>query len=122
MDTLRALLEFEDDHINLVEALDEAINAVKQTKPRFIKPAIKGAKDLFTKNPGLTIAAAAVAVDAYDKYRRNKRNTISLFAKDAFEKRMMKDVVDSLTQSGKFKLKHTKYAHGGQYWVLKRVQ
>ena len=113
--------EYNDEVVPLVEALEEAVatmNASRRGGP--IKSAIKGAAGFFKKNPGVTIAAATLALDQYAKYRANKRNTIKLFAKDAYEKKMMTDVVDAITKSGRYKVVKSRYASGGKYWVLKR--
>lgn len=122
---MELLKELHEDYIPLdiplFEALHESIFSVSKGGEK-ITPAIKGAKDFFVKHPALTVAAAALAVDAYAKYKQSKRNTIRLFAKDAYEKKMMTDIVDTLTKQGHFKVKKTAYANGGRVWVLKRVR
>lgn len=113
--------DYNDEVVPLMEALEEAVavmNSRKRGGP--VKSAIKGAAGFFKKNPAVTIAAATLALDQYSKYRANKRNTIKLFAKDAYEKKMMTDVVDAITKSGRYKVVKSKYASGGKYWVLKR--
>ena len=113
--------DYGDEYIPLAEALEEAV-AIMNTRSRGgpIRTAMKGAAGFFKKHPGVTIAAATLALDSYSKYRANKRNTIKLFAKDAYEKKMMTDVVDALTQRGKYRVVKQKYADGGKFWVLKR--
>ena len=72
-------------------------------------------------NPALVIGAAALAVNAYGKYKRNKRNTITLHAKDAYERKMMTSIVDSLTKGNKFRVVRSMFRQGGKSWILKRV-
>ena len=72
-------------------------------------------------NPALVIGAAALAVAAHGKYKRNKRNTITLHAKDAYERKMMTSIVDALTKGGKFRITRTMFKQGGKSWILKRV-
>lgn len=120
MTTLTELCEgLNEPTVDLMEAINESIFAA--SKGGKVMPSIKGAKDFFVKHPALTIAAASLAVDAYSKYKQSERNTIKLFAKDAYEKKMMSDIVNTLTTQGKFKLAKTTYANGGRVWVLKRV-
>jgi len=118
MDLLRNLYQ-EHEEVHLMEALEEAfIGASKSGK---ISGAFKTAKDFFTKHPGLTIAAAVTAVDTYAKYKQSQRNTIKLFARDPYEKKMMTDIVDSLTKQGSFKVVKIAHTDGGKAWVLKRA-
>lgn len=107
--------EYDEIEVDLISAIEESL------KESNLLEAKSSASKLFLKNPGITIAAASLALDAYSKYKQNKRNTIRLFAKDPYEKRMMTDIVQSLTDKGKFKLLKTSYADGGQHWVLKRI-
>lgn len=116
--------EYGSEPINLMEALEEAVgvmNARRNTKGGPIKATLKGAASFFKKNPGVTIAAATLALDTYSKYKANKRNTVKLFAKDAYERKMMTSVVDAMIKGGRFKVVKTRYAQGGRYWVLKRL-
>ena len=115
--------EYGGEPINLCEALEEAVaimNSRNQSRPGFIKSAMKGAGSFMKKHPAITAAAAVLALDKYSKYKSSQRNTIKLFAKDAYEKKMMTGVVDAMTKSGRYKVVKTKYADGGQYWVVLR--
>lgn len=115
MELLKELNEdYTDVDVDLVQALNESLGGL-------VKNAATNASKFFSKNPVLTVAAASMALNAYSKYKKNKRNTIRLFAKDAYEKKMMTDVVKALTGQGRFKLQRTAYADGGQSWVLKRL-
>ena len=126
MDLLTELTtEYTDEPINLCEALEEAValaHTSRNSKGGAIKSKIKGAANFFKKNPGLTIGAATLALDSYTKYKANKRNTVKLFAKDAYERKMMTSVVDAMTKTGRFKVVKQRYAGGGKYWVLKRLK
>lgn len=84
------------------------------------KGMIGGAKDFFKANPGLTIAAGAMALDAYGKHQKAKRDTIHLHARDAQEKKMMTSIVDALKREGKFKVQKVKFERGGRTWTLRR--
>ena len=116
MTLLQELVKEQPETIMLGEAVEEAL-----LEAGMIKRAIGAAGKFFQKNPALTITAGALAVNAYGNYKKNKRNTLRLFAKDAYEKKMMTDISDMLTRSGKFQLRKTKYADGGKYWEFKRV-
>jgi len=124
MDLLTELTnEYGNEPINLFEALEEAIAVAgggRHTRGGPVKSKLKGAAAFFKKNPGVTIAAATMALDSYTKYKANRRNTIKLFAKDAYERKMMTSVVDAMTKSGRYKVVKTRYSSGGRFWVLKR--
>lgn len=126
MDLLTELTtEYNDEPINLFEALEEAVavmGTMRNTRGGPVKNTLKGAAKFFKKSPGVTIAAAALALDSYTKYKANKRNTIKLFAKDAYERKMMTSVVDAMTKTGRFRVVKTRYAQGGRFWVLKKLK
>jgi hypothetical protein len=122
MDLLRELSTEYDDVVPLTEALNEAVRELRlQKRGGVVKNTVRNASSFFRANPALTIGAATLALSAYSSYKKNKRNTLRLFAKDPYEKKMMTDVADMLTKSGKYALKKTKYADGGKYWELKRT-
>ena len=98
-------------NVDIVSAINESVKDI-------MKLQLSRANNFIAKNPILTATAASMALHAYNK---NKRNTIRLFAKDPYEKRMMTDIVNTLTKQGKFKLQKTAYADGGQSWILKKV-
>ena len=121
MKILRELVEL-DENINalpLLEALDESV--IELQEKGIIPKAIKGAKDLVGKNPALAIGAAALAVNAYSSYKKNKRNMIQLHGKSYAEKNMMDDIVKKLTSSGSWKLQKVKFESGGKTWYLKKL-
>lgn len=122
MDFLRDLIDIESDHVPIMEALNSLDLIEENSRGGKVVPrAIKGAKAFFNANPAMVIGAAAMAVGAYTQYKRNKRNTITLHAKDAYERRMMTSVVDALTKGNAFRVVRTKFQGGGKSWQLKRV-
>lgn len=123
MKLLREFVETEQkvDALPLMEALEESIRTLqKNTRGGKVRSGIKGAKDFFKANPGLTTAAAVLAVDAFATYQKNKKNTIRLHAKTSSERKMMTTIVDALTKDGKFKIDRVKFESGGKTWVMKR--
>ena len=123
MDLLNELNdEYDDEPIRLMEALSEAVGTMGAGKRGgVIRSKIQGAAGFMKKHPSVAISASILALNAYTKYKANQRNTIRLFAKDAYEKKMMTDVVKTMTQTGKYKVGKTKYADGGKYWVIVKV-
>lgn len=123
MDLLRELTQLDEttEALPLLEALEESIRSLNlSSKGGKINPTIAGAKDFFAANPALVVGAAALAVSAYGQYQKNKRNTIRLHAKTAYEKKMMTSIVDTLTKDNKFKVQRIKFEGGGKTWVLQR--
>ena len=92
----------------------------ENTRGGMIRKGLGKASKFMRANPALVVGAAALAVAAHGACKRNKRNTISLFAKDAYERRMMTSIVDALTKGGKFRVVRTKFSGGGKSWILKR--
>ncbi len=113
--------EYSVDAIPLMEAISQSIKELKLMK-KGGKVTNKMIKDFVKANPSLTASAAMNAISAYQQYKTNKRNTVKLFAKSPYEKRMIKRVVDSMIDSKKFKLHRTKYADGGKYYELKQIK
>lgn len=122
---MELLKEILDSHqvevVPLMEAISTAIKQLQMQK-KGGRITNKQISDFIKKNPKLTTAAAINALAAYQQYKTNKKNTISLFAKSPYEKRMIRRVVDAMTKSGQFKLHRTRYADGGQYYELKQVK
>jgi len=122
MDLLREITEeYNSDVLPLMEAISKSVKELKLTK-KGGTVTNKMVKDYIKANPKLTAAAAMHAVAAYQQYKTNKRNTVKLFAKTPYEKRMITNVVKSMLDSKKFKLHRTRYAEGGKYWELKQVR
>lgn len=123
MKLLRELAQPEVEQIDalpLMEALEEAVRKLNMQHKGGLTKAVHGAKSFFKANPALTVGAAAMAVSALATYNKNKRNTIRLHAKTAYEKKMMTDIVDALQKGGKFKVHRIKFEGGGKTWILRR--
>lgn len=120
MKLLQELTQPEVIEVNLTEAFTTAVKQLDLLS-RGGKINMKGnAKDFFNANPTLVVGAAALALNAYANYKASTRNTIKLFAKDAYEKKMITDVVKTLLKTKRFRLLKTNYAQEGQYWELVR--
>jgi len=124
MEMLRELItinEINQPPVPFFQALNEAVKELEMAKVGG-KVTFKDASDFFKANPSLAILGGALALSAYHAYKRNKRNTIHLFATDAYERRMMTDIVDALTKNSLFKVQLIKHHSGGKSWLLKRVR
>jgi len=75
----------------------------------------------FAKNPIVAGLAAGYAIDAYGKYKKNKRMTTHFFARGTQEKKMYKEIVDTLMKTGKYRKVREKYVDGGYLWELKKI-
>lgn len=122
MKLLRELSEQMDNgnHIRVMEAIDAAFSTLMENK-RGGKITPKGSRDFFNSNSKLVIGAAAMAISANRQYQLNKKSTFTLHAKDAYERRMITQIVDALTRSRKFKIARTKFTGQNKTWVLKPV-
>ena len=107
---------------------EEYAFVIEEGMARFTQPSRggvlrKGAKGAlkFISNPVVAGIAAGLAVDAYGKYKRNKRTTTTFFAKDMPERRLYQSIVNDLMKTGKYKKTHEKFVDGGILWVLKRI-
>jgi len=122
MDLLKEITEeYTIEPLPLMEAISQAIKELKMQK-RGGKVNNKTISDFIKKNPKLTAASAVNAIAAHQQYKTNKRNTISLFARTPYDKRMIRRVVDAMVGSKQFKLHRTRYAEGGKYYELKQVK
>lgn len=111
---MELLRELTDNSIDLTKALNECIDTLTEGKHT--------TTSLWQKKPGLVIQAAKRGVAGYNKkVHASNRNTIRLYAKDPYERKMMTGIVKELTKSGKYKVTKTKY-NNGQHWELKRVR
>lgn len=104
-----------DGSVDLTQALNESVCTLTEGK-------FKNAKSLYRKQPGLVIQAAKGGVAAYNRsVNASNRNTIKLYAKDPYERKMMTRIVKELTKGGEYKVVKTKY-NDGQHWELKRMR
>ncbi len=120
MTLLKELIQEDEEQIDalpLMEALEEAVRTMQMQKRGGV---MKGVSDFVSKNPGLAVGAAALAVAGFQQYQKNKRNQIRLHGKTAQEKKMMSDVVANLQKGGQFKIHRIKYEGGGKTWILHR--
>ena len=125
MKLLKEFLEYtNNDYIPIVEAIEESVKCLNlQSKGGKINPSgVNGAAAFFKANPKLVQGSAALALQAYDKYSTNKKNFFRLHAKSYIERRMVKSIVDALTNTGKFKIERIQYEKGGRTWNLKKVK
>lgn len=121
MSLLKECLEINEDHIDalpLLEKLDEAVRELNLRKKGGLVNA-KGAKSLFKANPKLVTKAATLAINGLNDYNKYLRKTIKLHAKSAYERKMMTSIVDSMKNSGQFKVWRIKYEGGGKTWVMR---
>jgi len=122
MDLLQEIAEeYSSEILPLMEAISQSVKQLQMQK-RGGAVNNKMIADFIKSNPKLTAAAAVNAVAAYQQYKTNKRNTVKLFAKSPYEKRMIRRVVDAMIQSKQFKLHRTRYADGGRYYELKQIK
>lgn len=122
MDLLKEITEdYAEDTVPLMEAITKSVRELKLAK-KGGAVSNKSIRDFMKANPKLTQAAAINAMASYSQYKTNKRNTISLFAKSAYDKRMIKRIVDAMTKSGQFKIHRTRYADGGRYYEMKQMK
>jgi len=121
---MKLLIELIDEtEIDFSAIIEEAIRqypGLRNKRGGKVKSVIAGASKFFS-NPLIAGTAAVMAINAYDKYKENKRYTTRFFAKTPAEKKMYKEIIQMMTQSGKYKIKKTKYVSGGREWVLRRV-
>jgi ABC-type antimicrobial peptide transport system ATPase subunit len=122
MDLLKEITEeYAEEPINLMEAIGKSIQALKLMK-KGGKVSNAAIRDFMKKHPSLTTAATINALSAYQQYKTNKRNTVTLFAKTPYDRRMVKKMVDTMVKSKQFKIHRKRWADGGQYYELKKVK
>jgi hypothetical protein len=115
------LWEGELDGQEYAFVIEEGVARFAQSsKGGVLRGAAQGALK-FISNPVVAGMAAGYAIDAYAKYKRNKRTTTTFFAKDMQERKLYQEIVNTLMKTGKFKKTHEKHVDGGILWVLKRT-
>ena len=75
----------------------------------------------FAGNAAMVGIAAGWALSSLKKYKQNKRNTMTFFAKDYKERKLYTTIVNDLMKTGNYKKVRDKYESGGYLWVLKKV-
>jgi len=97
---------------------------IEEGLARFVQPSrgkrVRG-KGLSFLGKASLVGLGAFAVDAYLKYKKNKRTTTTFFAKTQQERKLYKDIVKTLTNTGKYKKTKEKFTDGGILWVLKKA-
>lgn len=122
MDLLKDIKEeYSENLIPIVEAISSAVRELKIMK-KGGKITDKMVKNFMKSNTNLVTSAALHALSANKQYKTNRRNTISFFAKDAYERRMITKMVQDLVKGKRFKIHRVKWAQGGKYWELKKLK
>ena len=91
------------------------------TRGGFIQKSLQGSTKFAKNNPFIVGAMAAYSVDAIKQYNKNKRKTITFYTKDMQEKKMFKEIVDTLMKTGKYRKEKETVVDGGYLFVLKRL-
>lgn len=122
MGLLKELIEdTQVEDVDIISALNESLGLATGKSRGAMAKGLQGVRSYISKNPVKAALAASLAIDTYANFKRNNRNMIRLFAKDPYERRMMTDMVKMLTDSGKYKVKKSKYVSGGKSWILVRT-
>lgn len=122
MDFLQEITEeYNENVINLTEAISAAIKELKLTK-NGKKINDKAVREFIKNNADLVNSSALQALSAFKMYKTNKRNTITLFAKDAYQRRMVTKMVQDLVKGKVFKIHRQKWSNGGKYWELQKIK
>jgi len=123
MDLLKEITEeyLNIESINLMEAVSRSIRELKVAK-RGKNITDKMVKDFMKSNSNLTMSASINALSAYSQYKTNRRNIVSLFATDAYSKRMTTKMVDAMVASKKFKIHRVRHVGNRKYWELKKLK
>ncbi len=122
MSLLKEITEdYSEEPIDLMENISKAIKELKLMK-RGGKVSNANVRAFMKSNPTLTQAATINALAAYKQYKTNKRETISLFAKSPYDKRMVRRMVDAMTKTKLFKVHRKTWRDGGQYYELKQMK
>ena len=112
-----------DDVIPIMEAIRVVCSnlLIEGRSHRAGKYNPKGSSDFFNSNTKLVVGAAAMAISSHRAYQKNKRATFTFHAKDAYERRMITRIVDSMVKSKKFKIARTKFQGANKTWVMKPI-
>lgn len=114
-----------DEEFPLMESLYAAVDSLVEEDGRIDERHRNHAnarfKKFFNSNKELVKDASVVAVSDFAKYNKNTRKTITLHAKDAFERRTIDSIVDALVHSKKFKIHKMKFHGSKKIWIMKKV-
>jgi hypothetical protein len=112
-----------EEAINPVASLIEGLATMNiASRGGIVKRGLSGAKKFALANPLFVAGAAALAIDRYNKHKLNKRKSVNLYSSNPDEHKIMKNVVDALVQTGKFRLEKSEYAGKDKHWLLKKVR
>lgn len=104
---------FENEELIITE--DETV------KFTFKKSAFdKSFAEFLKKHDALAASAVKVGTDALTAYKTSKNITTRFFAKSYMERKIYKDIVDTLNSSGKFRLVTKRVKDGGILYELVR--
>jgi hypothetical protein len=115
------LWEGELDGYEYAFVIEEGMARFAQSsKGGVLRGAAKGALK-FISNPVVAGLAAGYAIDSINAYKRNKRMTTTFFAKSPEEKKLYRDIVDTLMKTGNYRKVREKYIDGGIMYELKKI-
>ena len=92
-----------------------------QKKGGIIAKGLQGIGKFANTHPWITATMAMYALDASKTYKKNKRKTITFYSKDSQERKMYRDIVDTLMSTGKYKKVKNTALDGGWLWELKKL-
>ena len=127
MDLLREVMDVDtkvamDGAVPICEAISKAVKELKLMK-NGKRVNDKAVRDFIKNNANLVNTSALKALAAHKQYKTNKRSTVSFFAKDAYEKRMVKTIVKSMIDSKQYKIHRQRYIPGGgRYYELLKIK
>lgn len=107
------MILFENDDVTIEEG---NIIEFKFTKNKFDK----GFADFLKKYPEYVSKVVTIGTDAIQQYKTAKNSTTRLYGRTPFEKDINRDIVKTLTNSGKFKLVTKKFKDSGIFYELVR--
>ena len=111
-----------ENMFNIDEISDSEISIhINESAGGFVKKSLQGITQTAKKHPYISAAMAMYAFSAYKNYKKNKRNTISLYSKDFHEKQLFSDIKATLLKTGKYRLEKDTNLEGGHLIVLKKV-
>lgn len=107
--------------MKIFENEDFAISEEDTVTFKFKKSAFdKSFAEFLKKHDELASSAIKVGSDALASYKTAKNVTTRFFAKTYMEKKIFKDIVDTLNSSGKFRLVSKRVKDGGIFYELVR--
>jgi len=122
MELLREITEdYTSETIPIMEVISQSVKELKLMKKGGLVTD-KMVKNFIKANKNLVNASAINSLAAYSQYKTNSRNTITLFAKNPYERRMITKMVQDLVKGKQFKIHRQRWKDGGKYWELKKIK